>query len=451
MANDNKSILDTILEAKNKRPEKRRPSLTNLLKTSCEPVIIGEIKRGSPSKGVFAPDLDIEETVKRYENIPVGAFSVLTEVNFFKGGYPDLIKVASLTDKAILCKDFIDSYEQVAKAYTYGASVILLIAKMLPKSELESLITFAHQLKLEVLMEIHNDEEFEKVKDLSFDILGINNRNLNTFVTDTNVSKQLFMRFELDKKTYPVISESGFKNRQTVCDCYDIGLKGALIGESLVKKEFSMLKESEKKLEIIKICGLKNINAIDAACENGATHIGFVLAESKRKVTLQACKELIEYARAKYVTIQIVLVLKNTSNRELNELYQMLSPDIMQVHGEIKANEELAKPIKIWRAVPSDHIDEALILNEAESVEAILIDAPKSGSGQVFEWGILEGFVSKIKKPLIVAGGLNENNVPLLLRKFKISGVDVSSGVETDGEKDNEKIERFLKIVKENA
>jgi indole-3-glycerol phosphate synthase/phosphoribosylanthranilate isomerase len=450
------NILDEIYAHKASVYPQNRPSLVNSLLQKKGSPIIGEIKRGSPSMGLFAEDLDISNTVERYRRHDVCGISVLTDEKYFYGGFEDLERVSQLTEKPLLCKDFIVSHQQIAKAFSHGASVILLIARMLDKATLSSLIAFAHQLSLEVLMEIHLAEEYEKIKTLPFDILGINNRDLDTFQTDINHSIAVYNELNLKEVSFPVISESGFMSIEAIEHVISKGFSGVLVGEGMVKGKIIKREniDGTSKEQSIKICGLKDTSAIDVAYKSGATHVGFVLAESKRKITQEQAQILIAYTQTNCHPMKSVVVLKDVRASYVNTLSKTLNPDYFQVHGDLINDEPIHRTINLIVATRMKAIralvDHDLVLTASSDKEMpILIDSSVPGSGERFDWTIIPALKAAIDRPLWIAGGLTPENVKSLIKTYGVAGVDVSSGVEKYGEKNHDMIRLFIKEAKE--
>jgi indole-3-glycerol phosphate synthase len=193
--------------------------------------IIAEFKRKSPSKGFINERIHVSEVVPAYEEYGAAAISVLTDKDFFGGDIEEL-KIARVeVDVPLLRKDFMIDEFQLYEAKSYGADLILLIAACLTKEQVKQLAARAKELKLEVLLEIHSKEEIDFICD-DVDIIGINNRNLETFVTDVKTSMHLIEFLPADK---PVISESGITDIDTIITLYNLGFKGFLIGETFMK------------------------------------------------------------------------------------------------------------------------------------------------------------------------------------------------------------------------
>jgi indole-3-glycerol phosphate synthase len=213
--------------------EKKCLSLKDILVSGKSPGIIAEFKRKSPSKGWINEKIHISEVVPFYELHGAAAISVLTDKEFFGGDIEELKISRVEVDIPLLRKDFIIDEFQLYEAKSYGADVILLIAACLTKEAVKQLAQKAKELQLEVLLEIHSQNEAEHICD-EVDIIGINNRNLETFETDVKTSVHLIQYMPADK---PVISESGINSTDTIINLKNRGFKGFLIGEAFMKEK----------------------------------------------------------------------------------------------------------------------------------------------------------------------------------------------------------------------
>ena len=189
----------------------------------------------------------------------------------------------------------------------------------------------------------------------------------------------------------------------------------------------------------VKICGLSTKEAVEVAVSAGADYIGFVFAPSKRQVTVEQAIELVKFIPSH---IQKVGVFVSPSRVELLEAVDKVGLDFVQVHGQVVD--------KLFENLPCGSI-QAVQVDEGGHVpnsqaNYLLFDAPVAGSGQTFDWGRLD--TTGLAQPFFIAGGLNEDNVARAIQHFSPFAVDVSSGVETDGQKDHEKIRRFIERVK---
>ena len=195
--------------------------------------IIAEFKRKSPSKGWIKEDGKPEEIPLSYEQNGAAALSILTDEMYFGGSLDFIRKARPLVKLPILRKDFIIDEYQLFQARHVGADAVLLIAADLSKQEVRSLTSLAHDLALEVLLELHSEHELDYA-DIDVDALGVNNRNLGTFVTDVQNSFRLASQLPQDKV---LVSESGISNPDTIRLLREAGYRGFLIGETFMKTD----------------------------------------------------------------------------------------------------------------------------------------------------------------------------------------------------------------------
>jgi len=208
--------------------------------------IIGEVKRASPSKGAINLAVNVIEQAQAYEQADVTAISVLTDEVFFKGSIEDLRTVASQVAIPVLCKDFIIDEKQLIRARNAGATMVLLIVSALSKQKLAELYTKAVALELEVLVEVHDEQELAIAEGLSAQLIGVNNRNLKTFDVSIEVSQQLGKKQTRDAV---YISESGFSTGQQVAlvkENYQV----VLVGEGLMRENDP--KAKVKELQVLR-------------------------------------------------------------------------------------------------------------------------------------------------------------------------------------------------------
>jgi indole-3-glycerol phosphate synthase len=213
--------------------ERETISLVNKLRQS-QTGIIAEHKRCSPSKSVINQSLNVFDVAKGYENAGVCGMSVLTDGKYFGGSLDDLLTARASCNLPLLRKEFIIDEYQLLEAKAYGADVILLIAAILSREEIKQFSKFAKSLKLDVLLEVHNEEELHKSIMPSLDMLGVNNRNLKTFDVSLETSKTLS---KLIPNDFVKVSESGISNVASIKDLQDYGFQGFLIGENFMKTD----------------------------------------------------------------------------------------------------------------------------------------------------------------------------------------------------------------------
>lgn len=241
------SILENIVRAKKKEIKslKERVSVSSLEKfplydmerpsfaerlSEPGPSIIAEFKRKSPSKGQFIEDADLAGIVSGYEKAGASAVSILTD-SHFDGRKEDISTIAGKISIPILRKDFIVDEIQIVEARAIGASAILLIAAILSKEEIKNLKRIANELKLDVLLEIHDWQELSRIPD-DLELIGINNRDLRSFEVD--IERSVKMAEELPAHMVKV-SESGLSSADTVFDLYEKGFQAFLMGENFMK------------------------------------------------------------------------------------------------------------------------------------------------------------------------------------------------------------------------
>ncbi|MFD1314146.1 indole-3-glycerol phosphate synthase TrpC [Namhaeicola litoreus] len=210
--------------------ERETYSLADSIRTGSG--IISEFKRKSPSKQIINDQNGVVEVVKGYEMAGASGISVLTDTKYFGGALDDLIQVRNSVDIPVLRKEFIIDPYQIYEARAFGADAILLIAAVLNSSEIKDLSALAKSLSLDVLLEVHNEEELKKSPLGCVDLVGVNNRNLKTFDVSIEISKSLS---ELIPKEKVKVSESGISNVSTILELKRCGFQGFLIGENFMK------------------------------------------------------------------------------------------------------------------------------------------------------------------------------------------------------------------------
>lgn len=247
------SILDEIVEYKRreleaqmrKRPlerlqketarlRDRKPIFIKTIKRLKKMGVIAEIKKRSPSKGILRKDFKPIAIVRAYEKCGATALSILTDENFFGGSNAIFKKIRATTKLPLLRKDFTIHEYQIYEARLLGADAVLLIADILSPRKLKTLSVLAEALGLDVLFEVHTSRDIDKVLPLKPKMVGINNRDLRTFQVDLNVTKRLIR--ELPKTTL-VVSESGIQTAEDLIYLKRLGVRAALVGESLMREK----------------------------------------------------------------------------------------------------------------------------------------------------------------------------------------------------------------------
>ena len=247
------NILDEIvLKTKSKLEEKKQKlpleelsskiDFENLKETNFKKslqnkaeAIIAEIKKASPSAGIISDNFDPVLKSKEYESFGASALSILTEEDYFLGKIEYIKDVKAITSLPILRKDFIVDEYQIYESKLIGADCILLIASILNDEELKNFSEIAERLKLDYIIEVHDEEELQRVQHFSNAIIGVNNRNLKTFDVDINNSVELKKIFEGENI---FIAESGIKSKKDIEYLKQHNINVFLIGESLMKGDF---------------------------------------------------------------------------------------------------------------------------------------------------------------------------------------------------------------------
>lgn len=240
------NILDRIIETKRAEVlqlklngveridrEALKPSIKQRL-AGADLSVIAEIKRASPSKGAIALDVDVVAQAKQYEASGATVISVLTDETYFKGSMDDLAAVAAAVDIPVLCKDFMIDRVQIDRAKAHGARLILLIVAALEQETLADLYAYAYAEGLEVLVEVHDEEELRRAEAIGAQIIGINNRNLKKFEVDLQTSVGLLEQKQPDVR---YISESGIKTVEEARLLHAAGADGILVGETLMRAD----------------------------------------------------------------------------------------------------------------------------------------------------------------------------------------------------------------------
>jgi indole-3-glycerol phosphate synthase len=210
-----------------------------LLVSKLQPALIAEVKKASPSKGVIRPDFDPIAIAQAYQQGGASCLSVLTDSKFFQGSFENLSKVRSAVDLPLLCKEFVIYPYQIYLGRKHGADAVLLIAAILPDSDLQYFLKIIKALGMTALIEVHTAEELERVLALEgVDLIGINNRNLTNFEVDLQTTAALLEQYRqplLDRQIL-VVSESGIHQPVDLQTVKAAGAQAVLVGESLIKQ-----------------------------------------------------------------------------------------------------------------------------------------------------------------------------------------------------------------------
>ena len=420
---------------------------------------ICEVKKASPSKGIIAEHFPYLEIAKEYEVAGAAAISVLTEPDFFKGDKKYLQEIASTVKIPVLRKDFIIDEYQIYQAKVWGASAILLICACLDVPTLTKFRELADSLGLSSLVEAHDEKEVQMAIDCGARIIGVNNRNLKDFTVDVQNSVRLR---NLVQDDVIFVSESGLETPEDIQVLRDNNIGVALMGETFMRspnkvEKLAYLYGPTYYTPKVKMCGISKVETIPAIVDAKPDYMGLVFAPSKRQVTVEQAKILIEELHKQCINHYDIKVVKTVGvfvNETLDNLVRIADTanlDAVQLHGDEdeafiqslkeRTNVEVWKAIQIRTAADTEKwID--------SSAEMLLFDAyhkdERGGTGEVFDWSSLDAF----ERPFMLAGGIDSTNVARAIRTVRPYGIDISSGIETNGMKDDKKITAFTKIVK---
>ena len=214
--------------------------------------LIAEVKKASPSRGLLSPNLDPTELAQTYVEGGAAAISVLTEEKYFAGSIEHLAAIKEVVGLPLLRKDFIFDPYQVYESRAYGADALLLIASILRREQLKELVSLSHSLGLRCLVEVHNEGELERAVLSEVEIIGINNRDLNTFTVDIATTRSLRPLIPQERI---VVSESGIKNKRDIGKLGKWGVDAVLVGEALVTAGDVRAKMKELIGECVRISG----------------------------------------------------------------------------------------------------------------------------------------------------------------------------------------------------
>ena len=466
---------------------------------------ICEVKKASPSKGIIAEHFPYLEIAKEYEVAGAAAISVLTEPDFFKGDKKYLQEIASTVKIPVLRKDFIIDEYQIYQAKVWGASAILLICACLDVPTLTKFRELADSLGLSSLVEAHDEHEVQMAIDCGARIIGVNNRNLKDFTVDVQNSVRLRNLVEDD---VIFVSESGRETPEDIQVLRDNNIGVALMGETFMRspnkvEKLAYLYGPTYYTPKIKMCGISKVETIPAIADAKPDYMGLVFAPSKRQVTVEQGKTLVDELHKQYAnrynsdaeqysndvvqdgaviaavqeetatndaqegvlirtentsptlihqeSIKTVGVFVNETVENLLKIAMEVKLDVIQLHGDedesfIQTLKEQSN-VEVWKAVQVRSAADAEKWIDS-SADMLLFDAyhkdERGGTGEVFDWSSLDAF----ERPFMLAGGIDSTNVARAIRTVRPYGIDISSGIETEGVKDDEKIKAFTNIVR---
>ena len=460
--------------------------------------LMAEIKRASPSKGVISLSTCAPAQARTYALAGASVISVLTEPDWFKGSIEDMRSVrqalAGMPNRpAVLRKEFIFDEYQILEARLAGADTFLLIVKMLDIELLERLYKYGQSLGMEAVVEVNTTDEMEIAVKLGSKVIGVNNRNLTTFDVDMDTTNRLM---EMVPKDTTLCALSGITGPQDVEPYLKTGVGAVLVGEALMRAKDTTkfisellggnadeIKPQASRNLAVKICGTRTAEAAKAAVEAGADLIGMVLVigrkrcvstetalaisrtvhETQKPASSQAQPSDVGTEKATSffkhkgaLAVQhpsralIVGVFQNQPLDYVMEQQRLLNLDVVQLHGNEPLEWASIIPVPVLRAFKPG--DAGLATRGFHSLP--LLDSGAGGTGEQLHVSNVADILRKDEGlHVLFAGGLKPENVAQAVQGLgdqahKVVCVDVSSGVETDGQQDLDKIRAFIKAAK---
>ncbi|HCC0171987.1 TPA: bifunctional indole-3-glycerol-phosphate synthase TrpC/phosphoribosylanthranilate isomerase TrpF [Cronobacter sakazakii] len=402
-------------------------------------VFILECKKASPSKGVIRSDFDPARIAGVYKH-HASAISVLTDEKYFQGSFDFLPIVSAVAHQPVLCKDFIIDPYQIYLARFYQADACLLMLSVLDDEQYRQLAAVAHSLGMGVLTEISNEEELERALRLEAKVVGINNRDLRDLSIDLNRTRELAPRLG---HGVTVISESGIHTYGQVRELSRFA-NVFLIGSALMEHDDLESAVRQVLLGENKVCGLTRPQDAQSAWQAGALYGGLIfVASSPRAVTDEQVRAVIDAAPLRYVG-----VFRDAPVEDVVAKANAFSLAAVQLHGDedqtyISAlRASLPETIAIWKAQSVSH---ALPPRNLQYVDRYVLDNGQGGTGQRFDWSLLEG---QTLDNVMLAGGLGADNC-VQAAQLGCAGLDFNSGVESaPGIKDSDKLAAVFRTLR---
>ncbi len=404
---------------------------------------ICEAKKASPSKGVIAESFPYLDIAKDYERGGASCISVLTEPSRFLGDLRYLSEIAAEVDIPVLRKDFVVDEYMIYEAKCAGASAVLLICSILDEETLRRFIGICDSLALSALVEAHDEKEVSKALRCGARILGVNNRDLKDFTVDHRNCLRLR---PLVPENVLFVAESGIKTRSDIEDLERNGVDAVLIGETLMRADdrVSKLRELRCPRTLVKLCGMRTERDVMNAVRAGADMVGMILTPGfRRSVPIGEAVKMVSLIPEGVVSVGVFV---DAPIEEVENVSKMLNLGMIQLHGS--EDDEYVTRIRGSLGVPVTksfvvESEDDLIGAERSEADLVLLDSGK-GSGERFDWSLAR----PLGRRTVLAGGLTPENVGEAVGGVRPYAVDVSSGIETDGVKDPDKMKAFVENVK---
>lgn len=461
-------------------------------KSPFDVALMAEIKRASPSKGVFALDIDAPTQARKYALAGASVISVLTEPEWFKGSIEDLRAVRQVLNAmpnrpAILRKEFVFEEYQILEARLAGADTVLLIVKMLDQDLLERLYKYSLSLGMEPVVEVQNADEMTIAVKLGAKVIGVNNRNLESFEVDLGTTGRL--RSMVPKETF-LCALSGINNHKDVTDCIKDGVNGILVGEAIMRAPDASVfiqelcagttpsrTESKAPTLLAKICGTRTAEAASEAIKAGADMIGMILVPGTKRFVddetalaiSKAVHERNDISEAKTArslsgpsdffslttkTISsrrplLVGVFMNQPLEEVLQKQRLYNLDVVQLHGNEPLEWASIIPVPVVKKFKPGQPGVG-----TRGYHALPLLDSGAGDGKLLDVDAVKAALEADENlQILLAGGLSPDNVAESVKALgplssRVVGVDVSSGVEEDGKQSLERIRAFVRAAK---
>ncbi|HUX13648.1 MAG TPA: bifunctional indole-3-glycerol phosphate synthase/phosphoribosylanthranilate isomerase [Spirochaetia bacterium] len=437
-----------------------------------DPFVICEIKRRSPSRGEIVRDLDPVAQAARYVAAGIRSISVLTEADHFGGSLADLLAVKkAFPQAALLRKDFLLSEEDIELSHRAGADAVLLIAALLDPGLLATMHRRATELGMAALVEVHTVQEIDKVRDCRPELVGVNSRDLATFHVDRLLPVRLRPLIDWPCRT---VFESGIYAREDSALAVNAGYSGVLVGEAVMRAPARIpdivagirdpgadgrfwarlfgrsahAARTRLTRPLVKICGLTNAEDVGFADSLGADLLGFIFAESPRRVDPALLRRL-PPTRAQRVAVVVLNVRADDMDTNVTSLLSEGLIDAVQLHGDETPDAVRALGFPRYKALRPTAPGELDQVSEYGTLR-VLVDAYSGkaygGTGKQIAPEI--ALAARKQGPLWIAGGIGADNVAQVVEDYEPELIDASSRLESvPGRKDHALLRRFFREV----
>ncbi len=414
-----------------------RPFLTAL---EGHAPVIAELKPRTPSQGLLFEG-DARQVLADYVAGGATGLSVLADADFFDGSIENL-RLGHATGLPVLFKDFVVDEAQLDCAQHHGCAAVLLIERILDPTEREALVKGAHARGMQVVLEIHNEEEWATAQGSAADIIGVNARDLDTLRLDRGKQADLVRVISGDR---PVLSLSGVRGRKDRVTAQETGARGVLVGTMLMQHTQRRLALMSLRNPLVKVCGLTQEVDVVHAIEAGADLVGFIVLspDSPRNIDIPSAIGLV--ATARRLGRDPVLVTRSQDIDAVITAATAARPAFVQFHSEAPGARARLSPLgcgllaAIGPAEGPPHDADGFVLDNGTAGHT-------GGTGETHDWERAADIVAGHPHQLsLIAGGLDASNVQAALAATGAWGADASSRLESEpGIKDPEKVSAYV-------